>query len=98
MSVAAAQSGGARASDDLKKIMAPFNPMFLHSPEIQIAHNYQKFTENGECTDELALKFMKEMLHDFSDLINFAKKGHADKFLHENEHFFEPDYSLWARR
>ena len=34
MSVTAAQSGGARATDDLKKILSPFNPLFLHSPEI----------------------------------------------------------------
>jgi hypothetical protein len=40
------------------------------------------------------MKLLKEMLHDFSDLIEFSKRGHANKYLHENEHFFEPDYSL----
>ncbi len=44
MSASAAQSGGARATDDLKKILSPFNPLFLHTPEVQIGHNYQKFT------------------------------------------------------
>jgi chromate reductase, NAD(P)H dehydrogenase (quinone) len=34
MSASAAQSGGARAIDDLKKILSPFNPLFLHTPEV----------------------------------------------------------------
>jgi len=44
MTFAAAQSGGARAMDDLKKIMSPFNPLFLQTPEVQVNACYQKFT------------------------------------------------------
>ena len=94
MTVDAAQAGGARAMDDLKKILSPFNPLFLQTPEVQIGHSYQKFTEAGECTDEFAMKLLKEFMHDFGDIIDFTKRGNANKYLHENEHFFEADYSL----
>lgn len=94
MTFAAAQSGGARAMDDLKKIMSPFNPLFLQTPEVQVNACYQKFTQMGECTDERAMVTMKAYLHDFGDMIDFAKKGHANKYLHEYDHFMEADYSL----
>ena len=64
--------------DDLKKIMSPFNPIFLQTPEVQIGQNYLKFTQAGECTDEFAMKLLKNFLHDFGDLIEFTKRGHAN--------------------
>lgn len=53
--------GGARAQDDLRKIMTPLDARFVNAPEIAIASAHERFDTNGQLTDAKSLELIGQL-------------------------------------
>ena len=62
MSASTGMLGGSRAQYHLRQVLQFLEASTIQKPEIFISFAGQKFTDNGELKDEVALKFIDELL------------------------------------
>ncbi len=62
MSASMSILGGARAQYHLRQIMIYLDVHFVNKPEVMIAGAHEKFSENGELTDELTRDFIQQLI------------------------------------
>ncbi len=62
MSASTGMLGGSRAQYHLRQVLQFLEASTIQKPEIFISFAGQKFTDNGELKDEVAMKFIDELL------------------------------------
>ncbi|HHU28985.1 TPA: NAD(P)H-dependent oxidoreductase [bacterium] len=66
--------GGARGQYHLRQVFVSLNLIPVNKPEVMVMSSHNKFDENGNLTDEFALKLLKELVHNLVDDIKKGKK------------------------
>ncbi len=64
VSAAAGRAGGERTQFALRLMMVAFRPYLLQGPEMLLSSPSKAFDENGNLTDEVASKLLKELMQD----------------------------------
>lgn len=68
MSAAAGRAGGERSQYSLRHCLTPFNPLIVQLPEMMLAAPASTI-QDGELTDEMAIKLLDRLLTQFKRLI-----------------------------
>ncbi len=63
MSASLGMLGGSRAQYHLRQVLTALDARLINRPEVFINFASNKFDENGHLTDEMAVKFISELLH-----------------------------------
>lgn len=69
MSANAGRAGGARGQYALRLCLAPFRPVMVPGPEVQVAAPWNEFGEDGRLANELYEKALSDLM---AELRNFA--------------------------
>lgn len=62
VSAAAGRAGGERTQFALRLMMVPFRPYLLQGPEMLLSSPSKAFDDQGNLTDEMAMKLLKELM------------------------------------
>jgi chromate reductase len=62
MSASMGMLGGSRAQYHLRQVLTALDARLINRPEVFINFASKKFDENGHLTDEMAIKFISELL------------------------------------
>ncbi len=62
MSTFTGSIGGARAQEELRRILEPLGAISVPRPEVIVTNADKKFDSNGRITDQITLKLMEELL------------------------------------
>jgi len=62
MSAAAGRAGGERAQNSLRLCLQPFRPRLLQGPEVMIANSGNAFGDDGQLTDDFAVKLLTDLM------------------------------------
>lgn len=74
MSASMGMLGGSRAQYHLRQVLTALDARLINRPEVFINFASKKFDENGHLTDEMAIKFISELLQ---KLIREIKRGRS---------------------
>lgn len=70
--------GGARAQEDLRRVLASLGAIVVPRPEIIIVNSDKKFNQNSELVDPIAIKLISELLNNAVKLALAVKRIPAE--------------------
>lgn len=65
--------GGARGQYHLRQVFVSTNLKPINKPEVMVMSSHTKFDENGNLTDEFAIKLLKELMQNLANEIKQSK-------------------------
>ncbi len=77
LSASTGMIGGARAQEDLKRIMEPLGAIIVPRPEVILTSADKKFDSNGHITDQIAVQLMSSLIKN-SIRLSLALKNSAN--------------------
>ena len=69
MSATAGRAGGERAQFSLRLAMMAFRPRLLQGPEVLVAASHSAFDSDGQLTNDINNKALKELMNDLKAMI-----------------------------